>query len=248
MAVAPVVGPGAVTRLSVVVPAYREAARIGAAVGALRTELAEASRVEIVVVDDGSDDGTAEAARAAAADVVVRLPENRGKGAALRAGVLASSGRVIAFTDADLAYPPRQIQRLLAEAEAGADVVIGNRRHPRSTAAVRPTALRSLGSRVVSASVMVLGLGRCRDTQCGFKAFRRDAAEALFSASVVDGFAFDVELLYLAHRRGLEVLEVPVEVVSTNTSTVRVLSDGLGLVRDLIRIRFRAFLGRYRLP
>ena len=261
------------TRLSVVVPAYREAERIGGTVAVLRTELASiapskpdapsdgdssgcgggagsvANRcVEIVVVDDGSDDGTAEAARAAGADMVVELPQNRGKGAAVRAGVRASSGRVIAFTDADLAYPPRQIHRLLAAAEAGADMVIGNRRHPDTTAFTRPPAVRSLGSRLVSAATRVLGLASRRDTQCGLKAFRCDAAQALFAASAVDGFAFDVELLFLADRLGLSLKEVPVEVTNTRTSTVRMLRDGLAVARDLLLIRLRALLGHYPAP
>jgi len=261
------------TRLSVVVPAYREAGRIGRTVAALRTELASIAPskpdapsggdgtgcgdgagsaaspcVEIVVVDDGSGDGTAEAARAAGADMVVELPQNRGKGAAVRAGVRASSGQVIAFTDADLAYPPRQIHGLLAAAEAGADMVIGNRRHPDTTAITPPPALRSLGSRLMSAVTRVLRLASRRDTQCGLKAFRYDAAQALFAASAVNGFAFDVELLFLADRFGLSLKEVPVEVTNTRTSTVSVLKDGLAVVRDLLLIRLWALLGRYPAP
>lgn len=262
----------ATPRVSVVVPAYREAHCIGPTVEALRSELESAlssdcaddaerctgagrsagrpraeraDGVEVVVVDDGSDDGTDRAAREAGADVVLRLPDNSGKGAAVRAGVMAASGRVVAVTDADLAYPPHQITRMLAEAEAGADMVIGNRRHLRSTELTRPSALRSVGSRIVNSVVRALKLTDCQDTQCGMKAFRRDAAEALFTASVVDGFAFDVELLYLADRYGMNVSEVPVEVVNSADSTVQVLRHGLLLLRDLAGIRLRAMLGNY---
>ena len=232
-----------------VVPAYREAERIGATVASLREALAPVAArggAEIVVVDDGSDDGTAEAARAAGADEVVELPDNRGKGAAVRAGMRASSGSVVAFTDADLAYPPRQLVGLLDTVEEGADVATGDRRHPDSVAVTKPPALRWAGSHiVVNALRWALRLGGHYDTQCGLKAFRRAAALELLEASVIDRFAFDIELLYLADRWGLTVREVPVEVVNSDTSSVRVVSDGVRLARDMGRIRVRAMLGRY---
>ena len=235
-------------RLSVVVPAYREADRIGDSIAALRTALApvdDRGGAEIVVVDDGSDDGTAAAARAAGADVVVEFPSNRGKGAAVRAGMQAASGAVVAFTDADLAYPPHQLPGLLAEVEDGADAAVGNRLHPNSVALAEASWLRRVGSRVVGVARTVLGLGRGRDTQCGLKAFSRHAAAELADAAVIDGFAFDVELLYLADRLALDVRDVPVEVVNSRASSVRVARDGWKLVIDMGRIRLRALLGRY---
>lgn len=239
---------GAAVRFSVVVPAYREAERIGVTVAALRAALASVADdggVEIVVVDDGSDDATADAARDAEADLVVELPVNRGKGAAVRAGVRAASGAVVAFTDADLAYSPHQLGPLLEQVEQGAQVVVGDRRHADSVAITSPSVLRRIGSRAVGAVGWVLRLGAGRDTQCGLKAFRREAALDLVAASVVDRFAFDVEVLYLADRLGLDVREVPVEVVNRATSSVRVASDGWGLVIDMVRIRARAASGRY---
>ncbi len=241
-------GP-AVTKVSIVVPAYREEARIAHTVAALRAGVdAAAGPVEIVVVDDGSDDHTAQAARAAGADVVISLEQNRGKGAAVRAGMLAASGEIVAFTDADMAYAPDQVARVVSGVAEGADVVIGSRRHPDATAATKASAVRSVGSRLVHGAAWVLGLGRFRDTQCGLKALRGEAARAILEAAVIDGFAFDVELLYLARRCGLGVREVPVEVANSSNSSVRVLRHGPAMARDLLRIRMRAFTGGYRTP
>ena len=231
-----------------VVPAYREAGRIGDTVAALRAALSGVNAfggVEILVVDDGSDDGTAAAARAAGADIVVELELNRGKGKAVRAGIRASSGAVVAFTDADLAYAPNQLVGLLDEVERGADMAVGDRRLPDSVAVTDPSGLRRAGSLAVGLVRGTLRLGRGRDTQCGLKAFSRQAAGAVLEASVMDRFSFDVEVLFLADRLGLEVHQVPVEVVNSNVSSVRVFSDGWELVLDMCRIRARALLGRY---
>lgn len=231
-----------------IVPAYREAGRIGGTVAALRAALAGVEAdggAEIVVVDDGSDDGTADAARAADADVVVELGVNRGKGGAVRAGMRAATGQVVAFTDADLAYAPNQLVALLEEVERGADVVVGDRRHPHSVAVTDPSRLRGAGSRTVAAVRWLLRLSPGRDTQCGLKAFSRDAALSLAGASVMDRFSMDVEILWLSDRLGLDVRELPVEVVNRQSSSVRVVSDGWALVLDMFRIRTRALLGRY---
>ena len=235
-------------RLSVVVPAYREAGRIADTVSALRAALAgihAEGGAEILVIDDGSDDGTADVARAAGADLVVEFRVNRGKGEAVRAGMRAASGEVVAFTDADLAYAPNQLVGLVAEVERGADVVVGDRRHPDSVAVTEPSRLRRAGSLVVSLVRGMLGLGRGRDTQCGLKAFSRRAVSAVLDASVMDRFSFDVEVLFLADRHGLEVRQIPVEVVNRDVSSVRVVSDGWELVLDMCRIRAGALLGRY---
>ena len=238
-------------RFSVVIPAYCEALQIEETVAQLRDALRdvhESGGLEIVVVDDGSHDGTAAAAVAAGADVVKRFETNRGKGAAVRAGFRAASGRVVAFTDADLAYPARHLARLLDEVEAGADVVVGDRRHRESTEVSRPTVLRRAGSRIATAACRLLFLAHVSDTQCGLKAFSRPAAQQLMEASAMDRFAFDVEVLHLAHRLGLTVREIPVTVTHSGASSVRVLSDGWKLVLDMVRIRVRVLLGRYPSP
>jgi len=236
-------------RLSVVVPAYHEE-RVGDTVSRLRDGLEKVALdggLEIIVVDDGSHDGTAELAERAGADVVIRQPVNRGKGSAVRAGMMAAAGRTIAFTDADLSYSPDQIRDLLRHVEDGWDVVVGSRRHTETIALVREGRLREIGSRGINLLTKVVLLGQHRDTQCGIKAFRSDAARLIFSHSHVDGFAFDVEVFHLVERYRLSLLEVPVRVENQTRSTVHVVRDATRLVRDLFRIRSWDLQGVYEL-
>lgn len=232
-------------RLSVVVPTFREPA-IADSVRRIRSELAGLDGgLEVVVVDDGSGDGTADAARAAGADNVLALPVNRGKGAAVRAGMLAATGRTIAFTDADLSYAPEQLLRLLEGVESGWDVVVGSRQHVETRTVVRAGRLREVGGRVINLLTGYVLLGRYRDTQCGLKAMRSDVGRLVFGHSRIDGFAFDVELFHLVERYRLSLLEVPVEVENSTRSTVNVARDAVLLVRDLFRIRRWGRIGLY---
>lgn len=227
-------------RLSLIVPAYREVDQIGETVIRIRDELGSelaAGELEIVVVDDGSDDATAEAASIAGADRVVALGANRGKGGAIRAGVEVASGRVMAFTDADLAYSPAQVLRILQEVEEGWDIAIGSRRHPDADAVVAPGFVREVGSRAINAATRLVLVGGYVDTQCGLKGFRSDVGRLLFGLGKVDGFAFDIELLALAELHGFSVAEVPVSLESSDTSTVNVARDALDLLVDMVRIR-----------
>ena len=253
--------PDGDVRVTVVLPAYQESDRIAESVARVRTELAVAlaeaggqiqlvpelavNDIEVVVVDDGSPDDTAMVAEAAGADRVVRLDRNQGKGAAVRAGVAVASGRTVVFTDADLAYGPAQVAALVARVEEGYDVVVGSRRHTETTTLVRAGRLREVGGRLVNLTTHALLLGQYRDTQCGLKAFRADVAQPLFEASVLGGFAFDVELFHLAERWRLSLAEVPVEVENSERSTVRAVRDGFCLVADLVRVRQRARRGDY---
>lgn len=234
-------------RLSVVIPAFREGVRIAAAIDRVRSELSgvvDSEDLEVVVVDDGSGDETAAAAESA--DLVLTHGVNRGKGAAVRTGMLAARGRTRVFTDADLSYPPAQIARILTEVEAGWDVVVGNRYHHQTTTTVPTSRLREVGGRVINTATRLVLPRRYTDTQCGLKGFRSDVADLIFGLTRVDGFAFDVEIFLLAHLHDLSLLEVPVELENSSRSTVRVARDASALLVDLVRIRADLARGRYR--
>ncbi len=226
-------------RLTVVLPAFDEADRIAGTIEAIRHEVITDidGDAEIIVVDDGSSDATFEVAADAGADVVVRHETNRGKGAAVRTGVLAARGRTILFTDADLAYGPDHIPRLLEVVESGSDVAAGSRRHEQTETLVRARLLRSLGGRLIKLMTHVVLLDRYGDTQSGLKAYRSDVARDVFGRAQIEGFAFDVEIFRLCERAGYTVAEVPVRVVNSSRSSVHVVRDGLRLLRDLLEIR-----------
>ena len=195
------------------------------------------------MVDDGSGDGTAERAREALAGLpgarVLRFPENRGKGRAVKEGVLAARGRVVLFSDADLSTPIAMLDRLLERLEAGADIVIGSRALAESDVRVHQPRLREALGKLFNAVVRRLLVPGIRDTQCGFKAFRRDAARELFEGLRTEGFCFDVEILAAARRRGLRIEEVPVAWENSKPSAVRVVRGFPRILRDLARIRRR---------
>lgn len=231
--------------LSVVVPAYRAADLVGDAVRRIRAATSDLGAVEIVVVDDGSADQTAGAATAAGADLVVTHEANRGKGAAVRTGMLAASGTYRIFTDVDLAYDPAQIALLVEALHAGADVVIGNRAHPRSHDPQSKFAGRAMGSRLFNAVTKRALVPGVADTQCGLKGFTGEAAEELFGAARLDGFAFDVEILWLAQASQMRVADVPVSLERATASTVSALRDATLMLRDVMRVRRWAAKGRY---
>jgi dolichyl-phosphate beta-glucosyltransferase len=232
-------------RLTVVVPAKDEAGRIAATVTRLREELADLD-LEVLVVDDGSTDDTAIVAEHAGARVL-RHDVNRGKGAAVRSGVLAADGRTVAFLDADLAYPPAQVRPLLAAIEEGWDVAVGDRFHPASVVEGR-TRVRFVAGRLFNLLTVTVLLGQYRDTQCGCKAFRSDVARSLFERARLDGFAFDVEVLHLVERDRLSLLEVPVTLTETGGSSVRLVRATFEMLRDLLRVRRWSAEGAYDRP
>ncbi len=235
-------------RLTVVVPAYEAAGEIEGTVTSLSAVLTPTvgeGQLEILVVDDGSIDQTTSIAEAAGARVVVH-PENRGKGAAVRTGVLAARGKSVVFTDADLSYSPEHVLTFLAELENGWDIVVGSRRHEETTTLVRARKIRELGGRAINWLTHLVLLGHFRDTQCGIKGFRGDIGKVIFERTTIDGFAFDVEIYLLAEQDQLSLLEVPVSVENRAVSSVRIVSDTAALVRDLVRVRRMAGWGRYR--
>ena len=230
--------------MSIVVPAWREERRIGRAVRELRALAASwPSLREIIVVVEPGSDGTARVAlEAAEGDPLVCVVENaehRGKGYAVRAGMRRASGGIIFFMDADLSVPLAHVAPFVAHLTAHPEVaaVIGNRRHPESVLTKRQHFLRERAGRLFNRVVRGLGLSVSKDTQCGFKAFRRSAAGEIFSRARIDGFAFDTEVLLLARKLGLRVDELPVEWINDEETKFRPLSDGWRSLRDLLKIR-----------
>lgn len=228
--------------LSIVIPAYNEEKRIGASLekilGYLKTKLFAS---EIIVVDDGSRDRTAEVAAAALEGRVpfriVRLDVNQGKGGAVKAGVLASAGQAILFTDADLSTPIDELDKFLPRLDEGYDVVIGSRALPGCDIRVRQAAPREALGKLFNRLVRLSVMKGCPDTQCGFKAFRRAAAMDLFSRLQTKGFSFDVELLVLARKAGYRIAEVPVVWCNSRPSRVRLVRGSWQMLKEILRIR-----------
>jgi dolichyl-phosphate beta-glucosyltransferase len=234
---------------SVVIPAYNEAARLppylkdvvayfdGRDVG-----------YEVLVVDDGSTDGTAERVREIAAgrrfiDVHV-LPANRGKGRAVREGMLRTRGALRLMADADGATPIGEVERLEAAVRGGADLAVGSRVLDDPAVHRQVRLHRKLAGYVFNFTSRCLGVSGVVDTQCGFKLFRGTVAEALFREVRTDGFGFDVELLLLAQRRGYRIVEVPINWADQPGSKVGVLKDGPRMLLDIARARARLALAR----
>lgn len=229
--------------LSVIVPAYNEEARLGAT---LKRMLAyfdtQPYEVEILVADDGSSDGTPGVVETIAATRpqvhLLRYTPNRGKGYAVRYGVLRARGERVLFSDADLATPIEEVEKLLAKMDAGYDVAIGSRDMVGSELVKRQSALREFGGKCFNKLVQMMAVPGIRDTQCGFKMFTQKSAHAIFSRCQVDHFAFDVEVLYLALRVfGYKVAEVPVRWAHQEGSKVRFFRDAWRMVKTLFRIR-----------
>ncbi len=240
--------------IALVVPAFNEAKRIGAALEALCALIQDQRlRMSVIVVDDGSDDGTADAALDHAGGParldVLSLPSNAGKGAAIRAGILAASADVIGFTDADLSTPLEELPRLVAPLRSGYDLAIASRARPESRILVPQPAFRRAGSRIFNVLLRSIGgVSGIPDTQCGFKFYRRDVAHDLYRAAVIDRWMFDLEILRLALHRGYRIAQVPVQWRNDADSRLRVTLDAYRMLRDLVRIRMRFWRGAYGSP
>jgi len=235
--------------LSVVIPAFNEAGRLPATIeriGAFLASRADWKPAEVIVVDDGSRDGTSEVvtghmARNGVDLRVIRLEVNRGKGAGVRVGMAASRGKRVLVSDADLATPIEEIDALLA---ARAPVVFGSRALRRELIAVRQPLFRETMGRCFNLVVRGLGLSRMHDTQCGFKLLDGDLARALAGGMRIAGFAFDIELLARAARLGAACVEVPVRWAHVEASRVQPVRHSLQMARDILRLRCWLWVGR----
>lgn len=235
--------------LSVVLPAYNEQERLPETLAGWAEYLTRQSYTwEIVVADDGSRDQTAAVAEAFAATTpgvrVLRLTPNRGKGGAVRQGMLAAEGEIVMFADADLGIPAEFTEAGLATIATGADVATGER-SLKTYASEERSIVRILAGASVQISRRALGLTFIRDSQCGFKMFRRGAAQAIFRKAVIDSFAFDIEVLYLARRLKAKVRPFRVEMAFRAGSTYDVRKHLPRFLKDILRVRVNAFRGVY---
>lgn len=240
---------GVPTKVSIVVPAFNEAARIGDSLRKIQAFLKQVTwNAEILVVDDGSSDKTASIVRGMQIPGLRLISNegNRGKGYSVKNGVLAAAGEYVVFTDADLSAPIEELEKLLTAAEnQRADVVIGSRAVDRSSIQKHQSWGRETGGIVFNRIVrLLLGL-KLYDTQCGFKLFKRERIRPVFEKMTVTGFGFDPELLFLASKARLKILEVSVRWSHAEDSKVRFLRDSVRMFTDLIKIRWNQFTGRY---
>ena len=243
--------PQAPAYLSLVIPAFNEDRRIGQSLERILSFFrAQSYPFEIIVVDDGSTDRTVEVVRGfAASDPQLRVepqPQNRGKGEAIRKGMLLAGGKYLFFSDADLSVPIEAVPDFLSRLEAGDDVAVGSRRIAGAVIEVHQPIHRELMGKVFTGlSNLILGL-KLKDFTCGFKAFRRDAARELFSRQRLDGWSFDSEILYLAKSKGYRIAEVPVVWRNDEATKVRLGRDVVRSFVDLWNIRINHALGKYR--
>jgi glycosyltransferase involved in cell wall biosynthesis len=236
--------------LSIVVPVFNEARRLPIVFAALdaegeeRARAAELDLTEVIVVDDGSTDETPQLL-AARRELdprlgVIRFEHNRGKGAAVRAGVLAAAGSHVLMTDVDLSTPLSDLQTLAAALRDGNDVAIGSRALPSSRIVVHQPRHRELMGKSFNMFLRLLTQVPYRDTQCGFKLFVRERAQVLFEVQRVEGFAFDAELCLNAARLGLRIAEVPISWTDNRETKVTLVRSSLRMSLDLFGIAWRA--------
>lgn len=238
---------------SIIIPAYNESERLAVSLPKVQDYVdASGLQAEIIVVNDGSTDDTAEVVRRFARlhpDVrLLENPGNRGKGYSVRNGMLNATGDVMLFTDADLSSPIREASKLFAAIEQGADVAIGSRWLQAELQTERQPWFRQLYGRLFNLALrIVLGL-KYRDTQCGFKAFTREAAHTIFSRQHIERWGFDPELLFLADKFKLRTVEVPVEWAHDHRSKISPLRDGMKMGVEMLAVRWNDMRGVYKQP
>jgi dolichyl-phosphate beta-glucosyltransferase len=235
---------------SFIIPAYNEGARLGSTLDRVLNYVNVSGwNAEVLVVNDGSRDQTADLVRAAAQNHpelrLIENPGNRGKGYSVRNGMLNASGKVLVFSDADLSAPIEEASKLFVAIEAGADIAIGSRWLQPEMQTQRQSLLRQFYGRLFNLALRVLLGLNFKDTQCGFKAFTRNAALAIFPLQRIERWGFDPELLYLARRAGLKVQEVPVAWAHVEGTRLSPLRDGIRMFGEVLKIRWNAIAGKY---
>jgi len=235
---------------SIIIPAYNEGARVGATLEKVLAHVAKLGwDAEIIAVDDGSRDNTVEIIRGyAEKNPRLRLlqnPGNRGKGYSVRNGMLHAQGELLLFSDADLSAPIEEADKLFGAIAGGADIAIGSRWLRRDLQTQRQPFYRQIFGRIFNLMLRItLGL-TFKDTQCGFKAFTRDAAMQIFPLQKIERWGFDPELLYLARKLKFKVAEVPVEWAHSEGTRISPLRDGTRMFLEMLKIRWNAITGKY---
>ncbi len=234
--------------LSIVIPAYNESARLPASLDQLMAYLeSQTYTSEVLVVDDGSADDTA----AVAEDYAARFPRlrvlrevHRGKGGSVKAGVLAAVGENILFADADFSMPVTDLVRFMPVLSGGYDVAIASREAPGARRFNEP-GYRHLMGRVYNLIVRVFAIGGLEDTQCGFKCFRRPVARHVFGLQTMDGWGFDVEVLFIARKHGYRIAEVPIDWYYGASSKVSPVRDTIRMFQEVFEVRLNDLRGCY---
>lgn len=235
--------------LSIIIPAFNEEMRLPVALAQISAYIRASNRLtEVLVVDDGSRDRTADIANSFRAELshlrVLTNAENRGKGYSVRRGMLEAHGRIVLFTDADLSAPIDEADKLLA-ALVDHDVAIGSRALDRSLITVHQSVFREYAGMIFNLVVRTILRLPFVDTQCGFKAFRREPCRIIFQQQRIERFGFDPELLYLARHHGLRIVEIPVRWAHSPATKVSMLRDSVQMFLDVFLIRWNALRGRY---
>ncbi len=237
-------------RFSVIIPAFNEEKILRGSLEKIISFLGPKSpEYEIIVVDDGSTDGTSATIEKYIVSKeinLVRYENNRGKGFAVRAGVEKAEGEYILFSDADLSTPIEEAEKLLRETEQkNFDIAIASRALKESQIDVRQPIYRELMGKIFNKIARIFTFSGIYDSQCGFKLFRKTAAKRLFSISRINGFAFDVEIIFLAQKFGYSITELPVRWLNNPNTKVSALSDSLKMFFDVIKIRINYLRGLY---
>lgn len=236
--------------LSIVIPAHNEESRLPRTLGQIFSFLEKQTySSEVIVVENGSSDRTLEFAQEYAlrhANLIVHHEEQRGKGNAVRRGILEARGEYRFICDADLSMPIEELQKFIPTALTDFDIAIGSREAPGAIRYNEPS-YRHLGGRAINLLIQLLILPGLNDTQCGFKCFRAETTEFIFRQQTLTGWSFDIELLYLARRKKIKIKEIPIQWVFDPDSKVNAIRDALRMIGDIFRIHLNALRGKYDL-
>ena len=233
-------------KISIVIPAFNEEKRIGKTLKKISHYLKNKRfDYEIIIVDDGSTDKTREVVKKFLKNkkiILTKKRKNKGKGFSIREGALRAKNKLILFSDADLSTPIEELDKFLKDINKY-DIIIGSRAIKGANIRIKQPTYRVLIGKIFNKIVRLLAVKRIKDTQCGFKLFKN--CKDIFKKQTIEGFGFDVELLYIAQKNGLKIKEVPVIWLNVEGSRVSALKDSIRMFCDLIKIKYNHFIGRY---